>query len=97
MPDPDIQAVIYDCDGVLFDSLQANIKLYNHILGRFEKPHMTEADIEFIHMSTAKGAISYLFKDDPNLDEALAYWPKLDYSPFLDYLIVEPHLEDILE
>ncbi len=93
----DILAVIYDCDGVLFDSRQANVKLYNHILSRFGRPDMTETDVEYVHISTAKEAISYLFKGDPNLDEALAYWPKLDYSPFLDYLIVEPHLEDILE
>ncbi len=92
-----ILAVIYDCDGVLFDSRQANVKLYNHILSRFGRPDMTETDIEYVHTSTAKEAISYLFKDDPNLDEALAYWPKLDYSPFLDYMILEPHLLDILE
>ncbi len=93
----DIQAVIYDCDGVLFDSRQANIEFYNHILRHFGRPNMTESDIDYVHISTADEAIGYLFRDDPNLDDALAYRPKVDYSPFLDYMIVEPHLVDILE
>jgi len=30
-----ISAVIFDCDGVMFDSRQANINFYNHILSHF--------------------------------------------------------------
>ena len=33
-----IKLVAFDCDGVLFDSQQANIAFYNTILAHFDRP-----------------------------------------------------------
>ena len=35
------EAVIFDCDGVMFDTTEANMAYYNHILKHFGKPSMT--------------------------------------------------------
>ena len=33
-----IKAVIFDCDGVMFDSIEANTVFYNRMLKRFDQP-----------------------------------------------------------
>jgi len=93
----DIKAIIYDCDGVLFDSREANREFYSHILRHFGKPGIDPEDVAYCHTHTAEESIRYLFRDDPDLDNALEYRLRVDYTPFLDYMIVEPNLVEILE
>jgi HAD superfamily hydrolase (TIGR01549 family) len=92
-----IKAVIYDCDGVLFDSKEANKAFYNHILRHFGRAEMTPEEISYCHTHTAEETIRYLFRGDPNCDSAINYRLQVDYSPFLDFMIIEPHLVEILE
>lgn len=92
-----IKAIIYDCDGVLFDSKEANKAFYNHILRHFGRHEMTPEEIAYCHIHTAEETIRYLFRDDPNLENALKYRFQLDYAPFLDFMVVEPNLFEILE
>ena len=47
-----IKLVAFDCDGVLFDSRQANIAFYNDILARFEQPRMDLEAEDFVHSHT---------------------------------------------
>jgi len=35
-----VSVVAFDCDGVLFDTLEANRHYYNHILEHFDRPAM---------------------------------------------------------
>ena len=37
-----VKCVIYDCDGVLFDSIEANRVLYNHIALSMGRAQMSE-------------------------------------------------------
>lgn len=90
-------ALILDCDGVMFDSKLANIHFYNHILSRFGLPPLAVADVEFVHMHTADESIYYLFRQTPYLDEALAYRLKVDYSPFIPFMVMEPGLKELLQ
>jgi HAD superfamily hydrolase (TIGR01509 family) len=89
--------VIFDCDGVMFDSKQANIHFYNHLLARFNLPVMKEDEINFCHQHTADESIRRIFKGTPYMDEAFAYRLKMDYTPFLKDMIIEPGLKDLLE
>lgn len=89
--------VIFDCDGVLFDSKKANTEFYNYILSHFGREKMTEDQIEFVHKNTSQESLRYLFKNDRVLGDALQYRKTLDYSPFIQYMITEPHLFDLLE
>lgn len=91
------RAVIFDCDGVMFDSRKANINFYNHILKHFKLPPMTQDKIEFVHMHTADESIRHIFKDTPCLDQALEYRTQVDYRPFINDMIMEPGLKDLLK
>jgi len=91
-----MSAVIFDCDGVMFDSRQANINFYNHILQHFGFPPMSGEDVPYIHMYTADESIQYLFAGTPYLELAMDYRLKLDYFPFIKDMVMEPGLKDLL-
>jgi phosphoglycolate phosphatase len=91
------RAIIFDCDGVMFDSRQANIHFYNHILSRFGLPPMTEDKINYVHMHTADESIRYIFEGTPYTEEAQAYRWEIDYTPFIEDMIMEPGLKEILQ
>jgi phosphoglycolate phosphatase len=91
------RVVIFDCDGVMFDSRKANINFYNHILGHFRLPPMTQDKIEFVHMNTADESIRHIFQNSPYLQQALEYRNQLDYSPFINDMTIEPGLKGLLK
>ena len=39
-----VTCVIYDCDGVMFDSLEANRRLYNRIAHSMGRPPLSEEE-----------------------------------------------------
>ena len=67
----------------MFDSYQANIKYYNHILARFNLPPMREDDFDYIHMHPADKSVRYIFRGTPYEEEARAYRLQMDYTPFI--------------
>ena len=92
-----VRAVIFDCDGVMFDSRQANIHFYNHLLFRFGLPPMTEDKIDYVHMHTADESIRRIFEGTPYIEEAQAYRWEVDYTPFIRDMIMEPGLKEVLQ
>jgi phosphoglycolate phosphatase len=92
------QVVIFDCDGVLFDSKEANIAFYNAILSQFNLPPMSQEEVEYVHVSTAEGALRYLLtkRDSHVLEEILTHKPRVDYTPFIHLMHMEPHLKELL-
>jgi phosphoglycolate phosphatase len=91
------QAVIFDCDGVMFDSRQANTNLYNHLLSHFGLDLMLPEDIEFVHMHTVVESIRRIFRNTPHTDDALEYRLHLDYTPFIADMVMEPGLRELLD
>jgi phosphoglycolate phosphatase len=89
-------AVVFDCDGVMFESRQANINFYNHLLAHFELPLLREEQVAYIHMATADESIRYVFKGTPYLEQALAYRLQVDYTPFVRDMVPEPGLKELL-
>jgi len=92
-----VRAVVFDCDGVMFDSMKANEAYYNHILAQFEKPDMSKEECDYVHMNTAEKSVTYLFRDDPRLQDALAYWRSMNYHTFIPIMEMEPYLKEFLE
>jgi phosphoglycolate phosphatase len=91
------EVIIFDCDGVLFDSRKANQAYYNHLLNHFGKPPMSESDLTYVHMHTAGESITFLFGENQLRDAVLAYTQTLDYTPFIRLMDMEPGLIDLLE
>ncbi len=89
-------AVIFDCDGVMFDSRRANINFYNSILKRLNLPCMTKEAEAYIHMHTVGESLRYILKDSPFEKMADNYSIGNDYFPFLKDMIMEPGLKDLL-
>ncbi len=92
-----ISAVIFDCDGVMFDSRQANINFYNHLLDHFSLPPMREESVSFVHMHTADESVRHIFRGTPYVEKAQAYRLQVDYGPFIKDMIMEPGLKALLE
>lgn len=92
------QVVIFDCDGVLFDSKEANVSFYNAILAQFNLSPMSQEEVEYVHVSTAEGALRYLLarRDSHVLEEILSHRPNVDYTPFIHLMHMEPHLQELL-
>ena len=91
----DFKVVVFDCDGVLFDTEAANRAYYNHILKHFGKPAMTADQFIYAHQHTLNEEIVHLFGDEESI-AADAYRQTMDYSRFLKLLKVEPHLVPLL-
>ena len=96
----EVKLVIYDCDGVMFESRMANLSYYNFILDKFGEPPIDEKDpllTHIAHTHTSKQVIDILFKEDTILDEVHKFTSRLDYTPYLQYMELEPGLIEMLE
>ncbi|MBE9592659.1 MAG: HAD hydrolase-like protein, partial [Proteobacteria bacterium] len=92
-----VSVIIFDCDGVMFDSRQANVNFYNHILFHFDLPPLTDKDIEFVHMHTVVESLNHIFRGSPYVAKAQEYRLKLDYIPFIKGMVMEPGLKEVLD
>lgn len=92
-----IKLVVFDCDGVLFDTAQANRMYYSDILQSCGLPALTEEQFRFVHMHTVNESMAYLFPDEKLLKAALAFRKTMDYRKYLRYHTVEPRLVRLLE
>ncbi len=92
-----IEAVIFDCDGVLVDSRAANAAFYNQILAHFNKEPLTEAQLTYVHSQTVYESLAYLFQGDSRLPEAERFWRTMDYGPINQMLTLQPGLIECLK
>jgi HAD superfamily hydrolase (TIGR01509 family) len=91
------KVVAFDCDGVMFDSQEANRAYYDHILNHFQLPAMTPEQLDYVHMHTVDEALAHLIQDPSTRAAAHAYRRQLGYLPFLKYMQMEPGLVPLLE
>lgn len=92
-----IRLLVFDCDGVLFDSKLANVMFYNYILKRVGRHLMKEEEIEFVHMHSVDECLEFLLKDHPEkLELAKKVQKETSYSMFFKYLKEEEGLRDFL-
>ncbi len=89
--------MIYDCDGVLFDSIEANTKLYNDLCSTLGRSPLREEEIRYAHTSTVYEAIQFIFGKDREMEKrALESLKQIDLREYIVYLKMEPHLLQIL-
>ncbi|MCU0563511.1 MAG: HAD family hydrolase [Desulfobacterales bacterium] len=92
-----VRVVAFDCDGVLFETLEANRQYYDHILRQFGRPRMNAGQLEFSHTHTVDQVIEHLIPDPSVQTAAHAFRRSLDYGIFLKYLTIEPDLVALLD
>ena len=92
-----IRCVIYDCDGVLFDSIEANKKLYNDLCALVGRSPLSEEEVKYVHMHTVYETIQLIFGKENGLEKkALEALKGIDWRDYVAYLRMEPYLFQIL-
>ena len=90
--------MIYDCDGVLFDSFEVNRRFYNYMCASIGRPLLTEPELRYVHTHTVHEAIHFLSGNDSKVEgRALALLPRIDPQEYIPYLKMEPHLLQTLQ
>jgi phosphoglycolate phosphatase len=88
-----IRCVVYDCDGVLFDSIEANTKLYNDLCIRAGRVPLKEEEIRYVHSHTVYEAMHFIFGQESSLEKrALELLKLVDLRSYIIYLKMEPYL-----
>lgn len=91
-----IQGVVFDCDGVLIDSREANIRFYNLILEALALPPMNPDSEEYVHCHTVQESIAHIVPEG-RYEEALEAARQITYSRVLDLIRLQPGLVGLLE
>ena len=94
-----LKLIVFDCDGVMFNSKKANCKYYNYLLNNYNLPEMTPEEEDFVHMHSVVDSIRHIFRHytTPSFEEVNAFRLQGDYTPFLPYMEIAPDLVYFLE
>jgi len=93
-----VHCVIYDCDGVLFDSFEANSKLYNDFCVKMGREPLRPEEMEYVHTHTVYEAIHFIFGRDKEMEKrALELLKQIDLREYIVYLKMEPNLLQTLD
>lgn len=84
-----VRLVILDCDGVLFDSFEANVAFYDSILTELGHPPLDQVGRELCHRMSGPQLWAHLFANDEAVHaRARAAATRADYAPF--YALMRP-------
>lgn len=91
-----VRGLVFDCDGVLFDSRDVNRQYYNAILEALRLPPMTAEDEEYVFMHTVQKSLERIIPAG-RMDEARTAQGHMTYNDFIDRMVPEPGLLALLE
>jgi HAD superfamily hydrolase (TIGR01509 family) len=91
-----VTVVVFDCDGVMFDSAHANRAYYDDVLQHIGLPVMTPEQFNYAHIHTVDETLSYLIRDSKMLEVANRYRRQRSYLPFIRHMVPEPNLKSVL-
>lgn len=93
-----VRGIIYDCDGVLFESRRANLAYYNAILTHFDEPPVEDSDhvrAHLCHTAASPHVFSQLLGEE-RTQQALSLAANLDYRHFIPFMTPEPGMQEAL-
>lgn len=91
-----VTVVVFDCDGVMFDSSHANRAYYDEVLQHLGLPVMTAEQFNYAHMHTVDETLGHLITDSKMLEVAHRYRRQRSYLPFIRKMVPEPNLKWVL-
>ncbi len=94
-----LKLVVFDCDGVMFSSREVNRAYYNQLLAAFSCPPMVEDEVDYVHTHNVTNSCEYIFRNHDHVspEEVDKYRSRLDYTPFLQHMLMEPDLVEFLQ
>jgi phosphoglycolate phosphatase len=94
------KAVIYDCDGVMFDSLESNYIFYNRVMDYLGRPPLDRNNLEarkVLHTYSFPDVMEYFFNGDERREDALAFAKTIHYRDLMPYMRMEAGLIETLD
>ncbi|MCL1980489.1 MAG: HAD hydrolase-like protein [Proteobacteria bacterium] len=93
-----LKLVVFDCDGVMFSSREANRQYYNDLLATFSCPPMNEDELNYVHIHNTHNSVAHIFRNHGHIAPELieAHRLKLPYAPYLRFMTIEPDLLQFL-
>lgn len=94
------KAVIYDCDGVLFDSFEANLTFYDRIMAMLGRPPLdrkNEEQMRVLHTYANREVLRYFFPDDATWNESVRAASAIDYRELVPFMRLEEGVHEALE
>jgi len=94
------KVVIYDCDGVILDSIESNYVFYNRIMGFLGRPEIERDNGEarrVLHTYSFHDVMEYFFQGDSQREEALSFAKTIRYRDLMPYMRMEEGFVNALD
>jgi HAD superfamily hydrolase (TIGR01509 family) len=93
------KVVIYDCDGVMFDSMQANFAFYRTVMEQMgvELDWSDPEVIRIIHTYANREVMNHFFSDPVEREKALRCAGSIDYRALLPLMAMEEGFRSTLD
>jgi HAD superfamily hydrolase (TIGR01509 family) len=93
-----LKGIIYDCDGVLFESRQANLAYYNRVQEYFGELPVRPEEEDRVHLchTAASPKVFEVLLGPERVAAALEFAATVDYRQFIPYMQPEPGMVDAL-
>jgi phosphoglycolate phosphatase len=94
------KVIIYDCDGVMFDSFEANLAFYNRIMAMFHLSPLDRANEEqmrVLHTYANRDVLAHFFPESGDYETAVTYAGAIDYRDLVPHMRMEEGFLDTLD
>ena len=94
------KAVIYDCDGVMFDSLAANLGFYQKVMTMMGRPPLdpdNKEQMRILHTHANREVLAHFFPDSADWEEAVRCAGSIDYRDLIPCMVMEDGLRETLD
>src|SRR6185369_16865321 len=92
--------VIYDCDGVLLDTLESNYIFYNSVMEFLGRPPLDRSDLQArnaLHTFSFHNVMEYFFAGDERRDDAWNFAKTIHYQDLAPFMRMEEGLIETLD
>ena len=92
------KGIIFDCDGVLFESKSANLAYYNEILSAFDVQPVTIEQHDRAHIchTAATPQVFLALLGAERAEVAIKMVAQLDYKKFIPFMTPEPQMQEVI-
>ena len=94
------KVVIYDCDGVILDSVESNYVFYNRVMGFLGRPEIDRNDADarrVLHTYSFDNVMEYFFVGDPQREDAFRFAKTIHYRDLMPYMKMEDGFVNTLD
>ena len=94
------KVVIYDCDGVILDSIESNYIFYNRVMDYLGRSPLDRFDLDarrVLHTHSFKDVMEYFFAGDERKEEAFQFAKTIHYRDLMPFMRMEDGFVEALD